>query len=73
MLSGAYEILFENIHKKTKKCTPKQTTFYQIALNMHKVLNDTSLELKTETVRVLNQVACTSRQTMFECFRTDKY
>ena len=55
------------------KCTPNQIMLYQIALNLHKVINDTDTHISTETSSVLDQVICTRRQLNFETFKNNTY
>ena len=45
---------------------------YKIARNAHKVLNDTVVSIKTETVRILEQTVFTRRQLMFENYRNNQ-
>ena len=63
-----HEISFENVHKTSNKCTPKQIMLYQISLKLYKVLNDPTI--KTETIRVMEQIVFTSRQINFEIQRS---
>ena len=72
-LANCNEISFINIHKFHKKCTPEQITNYQLALNLYKTINMSNDTPSTETVRVLNQIICTSRQIFFEIFRTNRF
>ena len=62
-------ISFEKIHETQKKCTPTQIMLYQAAIQLHKSLNLN--ELTFESVTVLNQMTCTSRQTMFIIFKNN--
>ena len=39
-LNLSFDVSFENVHKISNKCTPKQIMSYQISLNLHKTLND---------------------------------
>ena len=39
LMSGGFEISFENLHKRNKKCTPDQIMLYQQALQLHKTIN----------------------------------
>ena len=65
-----YDLSFDNVHKISKKCTPKQIMMYQISLNLHKVLN--SPLLTTEIITVFEQSVFTPRQVNFEIFRTNQ-
>ena len=69
-LNLSYDLSFENVHKLSKKCTPKQIMLYQISLKLHKVLNDPNL--KTETINVIEQSVFTSRQITFEILRDNR-
>ena len=71
-LNVNYDLSFENLHKQSKKCTPKQIMYYKTSLRLHKVLNDTDPILKTETVHLLEQTVCSRRQLTFELYRTNK-
>ena len=66
------ELSFIKLHEQCKKCTPKQIMIYKISLNAHKVLNDTAVLIKTETVRILEQVVFTRRQLTFEIYRNNQ-
>ena len=61
---------FENVHKISKKCTPKQITLYQLSIKLYKVLNDPIL--KTETINVMEQSVFTRRQINFETLRDNR-
>ena len=63
------KILFENIHKTAKKCTPKQIMYYQIALKLHKLLNEHDNVLSFELVTVMGQIICTCRQLKLQIFK----
>ena len=65
-LNLSFDVSFENVHKISNKCTPKQIMSYQISLNLHKTLNDPVM--KTETLRVIEQSVFTGRQITFEIF-----
>ena len=69
LMRGGYEISFDNIHKVNKKCTPKQIMQYQIALKLHKLLNEHDNVLSFEHVTVMDQIICTSRQLKFKVFK----
>ena len=60
-------VSFENVHKISKKCTPKQIMLYQISLKLYKVLNDPII--KTETINLIEQSVFTRRQCTFEIIR----
>ena len=66
-----YDISFDNIHKANKKCTPKQIMYYQIALKLHKVLNEHDNVLSFEQVTVMDQIICTRRQLKFQIFKSN--
>ena len=63
-----FNISFENIHKISKKCTPSQISFYQIAINLHKVLSFDDCPTFEQTT-VLHQIVCGGRQIKFEILR----
>ena len=67
-MHGGFDISFENIHKVHMKCTPKQIMLYQIAINLHRVINSES-PLNFEKVTLLNQMICCRRQLRFEILR----
>ena len=66
LMNDNYEVSFENIHSKCKKCTPKQIALYQSSLKLHKTLNDNQNDLSFEQITVFDQVRCSTRQTTFE-------
>ena len=66
LVHEGFDVSFENIHKNHKKCTPKQIMLYQIAINLHKVINDIDNLLTFEYVTLLDQMVCTQRQLRFE-------
>ena len=68
-LNLCYDVSFENIHKISKKCTPKQITLYQLSLKLYKVLNDPII--KTETILLMEQSVFTRRQINFEIIRVN--
>ena len=65
------EISFENLHKIHKKCTPKQITFYQMALKLHKLVNENLDDLNLEQITVMDQMICSRRQINFEIHRNN--
>ena len=70
MMYNKNEISFENVHKLCKKCAPKQITFYQMSLKLHKLLNEADIECSLEHVRVLDQIICMRRQLVFKIFKS---
>ena len=58
-------------HKVHKKCTPKQIMYYQIALKLHKILNEHDNVLSFEQVTVMDQIICTGRQLKFQIFKNN--
>ena len=50
---------FDNIHRNSKKCTPKQIMMYPISLKLHKLLNEVDNTLTFEQVTVMDQLICT--------------
>ena len=71
--NGGFDISFENLHKSHKKCTPTQIMYYQLALNLHKILNFNEWELSFKIITVLEQLICTRRQDLFQTFRKSNY
>ena len=71
-MHGGYEISFDNIHETHKKCTPKQIMYYQIALKLHKLLNEHDNVLSFEHIILMDQIICTRRQLMFQIFKNNK-
>ena len=53
----------------TDKCTPTQIMYYQMALNLFKIVNNTDHELSFESLTILDQVICTRRQIKFQVQR----
>ena len=66
---AGFDISFDDLHKIHKKCTPTQIMYYQLALNLHKTLNQDPSDLNFEVITVLDQLVCTSRQLKFKIFR----
>ena len=66
---AGFDISFDNLHKIHKKCTPTQIMYYQLALNLHKTLNQDPSDLNFEVITVLDQLVCTRRQLKFKIFR----
>ena len=71
--NGGFDISFGNLHKSHKKCTPTQIMYYQLALNLHKILNFNEWELSFKIITVLEQLICTRRQVLFQTFRKSNY
>ena len=69
LMRFGFDISFDNLHKTHKKCTPSQITEYQIALNLHKSLNNVENDLSFERLMILDQIVCTSRQINFQTLR----
>jgi hypothetical protein len=65
------EISFENLHKVHKKSTPKQITLYQMALRLHKIVNENLIDLTFEQITVKDQMICSRRQINFEIHRNN--
>ena len=61
MLTDEYKYLYNNITR-----IPKQIMNYQIALKMHKLLNEHDDDLSFEQVMVMDQIINTSRQIKFK-------
>ena len=73
LMKDNYDVSFENIHLKCKKCTPYQITLYQSAIFLHKTVNNNVDDLTFEQITVLNQMICTRRQINFEICRSSNY
>ena len=67
------EISFERIHLLCKKSTPKQIMLYKVAISLHKTFNEIDPHLKTETIRLFEQIICSRRQINFKLFRDNVY
>ena len=68
LICDGFNISFENIHKVNLKCTPSQIMLYQIATNLHRVLNFENCPTFEQTT-VLEQILCEGRQLKFEIVR----
>ena len=66
LMQNPCDISFANIHKSSNKCTPKQITLYQMAINLYAIVNKNSIVPSTELTRLLDQVNCTGRQVLFD-------
>ena len=64
-----YDVSFINLHKQSKKCTPDQIMMFQLSLNAYKTINENLTVPSTELVRLLDQIVCSRRQTLFEVYR----
>jgi hypothetical protein len=69
LMHGSLDISFDRLHKTHKKCTPTQIMYYQMALNLFKIVNNTDHELSFESLTILDQVICTRRQIKFQVQR----
>ena len=67
------DVSFINLHKQSKKCTPDQIMMYQLSLNAYNTINENLESPSTELVRLLDQVICSRRQTLFEVFRNNRF
>ena len=70
-LKENYDVSFENIHLKYKKCTLYQITLCQSSLKLHKTVNENLDDLTFEQITVLDQIICTSRQINFQIARNN--
>jgi hypothetical protein len=68
-MHGGLEIPFDHLHKTHNKCTPTQIMYYQMALNLFKIVNNSDHELSFESLTVFDQVICTRRQIKFQIQR----
>ena len=64
-----FDISFDSIHKTQKKYTPAQIMYYQMSLNLFKIINNNDNDLSFETITVLNQIVCSRRQLKFQILR----
>ena len=55
--------------KTHEKCTPEHIMYYQMALKLHKLLNEHDHQLSFEHVTMMDQIVCTSRQINFQILR----
>ena len=69
LMHGGLDISFDCLHKTHKKCTPNQIMYYQMALNLFKIVNSSDHELSFESLTVLDQVIWTCRQIKFQVQR----
>ena len=53
-----------------QKCTPKQIMYYQMALKVHKLLNDHDDVLSFEHLTVMDHIICTRWQINFQILRS---
>ena len=72
MMFHCSDISFQEIHKKCKKCTPKQIMSYQSSLLLFKTLNNALTYCSTEHANILNNIVCTGRQLKIEIIRSNK-
>ena len=47
--------------------------YYQMSLNLYKIINSTDHELSFEVITVLSQIICSSRQLKFKILRNHNY
>ena len=52
LMKDNYDVSFDNIHRKCKKCTPYQSTLYQSTLLLHKSVNDNLEDLTFELLLI---------------------
>ena len=71
-LHKGFDISFENLHKTHKKCTPTQLSLYHLSISLHRRLNFDETSPCFETLTVLDQIICTSRQINFQIFKTNR-
>ena len=64
-----FDVSLEDVHKRNKKSTPKQLKKYQIALSLHKLINNHLNILSFDHIMVMDQVVCSSRQLRFQIQR----
>ena len=69
LMTQGFDVPFENLHKTHKKCTLDQIMLYQIALKLHKLINEHNNVLSFEHVTVMDQIFCTCRQINFQILR----
>ena len=69
LMSDGFDISFVNLHKTLEKCTPEHIMYYQMALKLHKLLNEHDHQLSFEHVTMMDQIVCTSGQINFQILR----
>ena len=72
VLVNCNEISFETVHSVCEKSTPKQILLYQVALKLHKILEELDEKCTFEHVTILSNTLCTSRQTTFEILKDNR-
>ena len=73
IMKDNYDVSFENIHKRCKKCTPYQITLYQSSLILFKTVNENLEDLTFEQITTFNQIICTGRQITFDIERNNNF
>ena len=68
-----HDLSFINLHKQNKKCTPDQIMLFQLSLNALKTFNENLAVPSMKLVRLLDQVICPRRQTLYEVFRNNRF
>ena len=71
VLVNCNEISFETVHSVSKKSTPKQIMLNQVALKLHKLIQELNEKCTFEHVTILSNIICTSRQTTFEILKSN--
>ena len=66
-----FDILFERLHVIHKKCTPSQISLYQQFIWLYRILNFDGPEPSFETITVLDQLICTTRQLNFQIIKNN--
>ena len=69
ILLNCNEISFEMIHSVCHKCTPKQIMLYQVALKLHRIMEDLDVRCTFDHVTIISNIVSTSRQTTFEILK----
>ena len=72
ILVNCNEISFEKIHLICHKSTPKQIMLYQVALKLHKILEDFDVNCSFEHVTIISNIVSTTRQTTFEIIKDNR-
>ena len=68
LMHEGFNISFDSIHRTHAKCTPNQIMLYQIAINLHRVLNSDNFP-NSGHITILDQKVFTRRQVNFELIR----
>ena len=71
LMHEGFDISFERLHVIHKKCTPSQISLYQQFIWLYRILNFDGPEPSFETITVLDQLICTTRQLNFQIIKNN--